>query len=245
MSLIYKVVQVSAHILQPPGDTPKLEISALGEVTSTGWTRPRLNPVFYVTPPADGVWDFEFQADPPHGMAAQVILPVGALYLGVAPEWCKGVRVHAASNAIEAEAKPLHPLAKAAPPPTRAAAAAARGLVSVQQSLATYDDSFQPTGTIHWKNDGPFGTPMPHLEMKKLRHDLTLTIEGPDEDRIRGCIRQAAAVGLIAAIVAAIATGGGALHAAISAALAALEQCLGDGFSVRIDDQSHWIFWDT
>lgn len=245
MSLIYKVVHVSVHILQLPGDTPRLEVAAVGDVTSTGWTHPRLSPVFYVTPPADGIWDFEFQADPPHGIAGQVILPVGALHLGVAPEWCKGVRVHAASNAIEATATLIHALEKTAPPPTRAAAAAARGLVSVQQSLAIYDDSFQPTGTIHWRNDGPFGIPMPHAEMKKLRHELTLTIEGPDEERIRGCIRQATAVGVIAAIVAAIATSGGALHAAISAALAALEQCLGDGFSVRIDDQSHWIFWDT
>ncbi|WP_201722771.1 hypothetical protein [Caulobacter sp. BP25] len=242
MSLIYKVVQVSAHILQLPGGTPKLEIAALGEVTSSGWTNPRLSPVFYVSPPPDGIWDFEFQADPPHGISGQVILPVGAIYAGVTPDWCKGVRVHAASNAIEAEAKSLQPAEKAPPSPIRAAA---RGLVIVQQSLATYDDSFQPTGTIHWKNDGPFGLPTPHVEMKKLRHELTLTIEGPNEDQIRNCIRQAAVAGVIAAIVAAVATGGGALHAAISAALAALEQCLGDGFSVRIDDQSHWIFWDT
>ncbi len=63
----------------------------------------------------------------------------------------------------------------------------------VRQNLASYDDSIQPTGTIHWKNDGPFGTPAPHVEMKKLHHDLVLTVEGPDEDRIRDCIRKAAA----------------------------------------------------
>lgn len=243
MSLVHKVVQVSAHILRLQAGASVLEIAALGEVTTTGWTHPRLTPVFYVTPPVDGIWDFEFQADPPSGVVAPVIRPVGALYLGRAPAWCTGVRVHAAVNAIEAAAQ-FPPLEAYAPPPAPTAAEA-RGLVVVRQNLASYDDSIQPTGTIHWKNDGPFGTPAPHVEMKKLHHDLVLTVEGPDEDRIRDCIRKAAAAGLVAAIVAAVATGGGALHAAIAAALAALERCLGDGFSVRIDDQSHWIYWDV
>lgn len=242
MSLIYKVVHLSANILQLPGGVSVLEIAAVGEVTTTGWTHPRLEPVFYVTPPADGIWDFEFQADPPSGVVAPVIRPIGALYLGRAPDWCKGVRVHAATNAIEDAARAAERL-EAAPQPSPLAAAGGR--VIVRQTLATYEDSIQPTGTIHWKNDGPFGTPMPHIEMKKLRHQLVLTVEGPDEDKIRDCIRKAAAAGLIAAIVAAAAGGGGALQAAVSAALAALERCLGDGFSVRVNDLSHWIYWDV
>lgn len=244
MSLIYKVVQVSANILQLPGGAGLLEITALGEVATTGWTHPRLAPVFYVAPPADGIWDFEFQADPPIGPVAPVLRPVTALYLGSAPDWCKGVRVHAAVNAIDALADRHKELETASAPGPAAGGPAAAGRVVVTQTLAAYEDSIQPTGTIHWKNDGPFGTPVPHVEMKKLSHRLVLTVEGPDEDRIRDCIRQAGAAGLIAAIVAA-ATGGAALPAAIAAVLAALEQCLGEGFSARVDDQSHWIYWDV
>ncbi len=84
-----------------------------------------------------------------------------------------------------------------------------------------------------------------HIKMKKLRHQLELTVTGPDEARIRSCINQATTAGLIAAIVAAFATGGGALSAAVGAFLAALEACLGASFQVRIDNQSHWIEWCT
>lgn len=242
MSLVHKIVHVSANILDLPGALSLLEIAALGEVTTTGWTHPRLSPVYYVTPPADGVWDFEFHADPPSGVVAPVIRPVGALFLGPAPEWCKGVRIHAATNNVEDSARRADRLEAT---PWATPSAVADGRVIVNQTLAAYDDSIQPTGTIHWKNDGPFGAPMPHIEMKKLHHELVLTIEGPDEDSIRDCICKATAAGLIAAIVAAIASGGGALHAAISAALATIERCLGDGFSVRISDRSHWIYWDV
>ncbi len=53
------------------------------------------------------------------------------------------------------------------------------------------------------------------------------------------------AAGLLSAIIAAMATLGAALPAAISAFLKALSLCLGDGFKVRIDDESHWEYWCT
>jgi hypothetical protein len=81
--------------------------------------------------------------------------------------------------------------------------------------------------------------------MKKLHHDLVLTIEGPDEGKIRECLAKAAAAGLIAGIAAAIATGGLGLQAALSAFLSALLDCLGGAYTARIEDQSHWIYWDT
>jgi hypothetical protein len=241
MPMISKVDKVSAHILELPLGVGMIEISALGEVNTTGWTHPRLSPVFYDLQPKDGIWDFDFIADPPIGIVAPVIMPVGALYVGHAPAWCKGVRIHAVHNAVEA---PVQRVAELAAPPVAQGAAIKRGHVIVHQNLASYDDSFQPTGTIHWKNDGPWGTPLPHPEWKKLHHDLVLTVEGPDEAKIRDCIQKAIAAGIIAAIVAAVTTGGGALGAALSAAIAALKTCLGDGFSVRIDDNSHWIYWD-
>jgi hypothetical protein len=82
-------------------------------------------------------------------------------------------------------------------------------------------------------------------KMKKLVHNLTLTVEGPDEGQIRQCVSQAAAVGLIVAIAAAYATGGLGLSAAISAFLTALLNCLGATYTARVDDRSHWEEWCT
>lgn len=242
MPLIMKVTNASAHLLPLPGGDRGLEIAALGEVNTTGWSHPRLSPWFYVVPPSDGIWDFNFIADPPSGIVAPVIMPIAAIWAGRAPGWCVGVRIHAAQNVIEVAKALLAEIVQAAPARYQAARA---DRAIVQQTLASYDDSHQPTGTIHWHNDGPWGLPTPHVEMKKLHHDLLLTVEGPDEAHIRHCIQQAIAAGAVAAIIAAITTGGGALTAAIGAFLSTLQSCLGEGFSARVDDQSHWIYWDT
>ena len=114
------------------------------------------------------------------------------------------------------------------------------------QVVATYDDSFQPTGTIHWGNSGGLiPVPIPHVEMKKLHHELHLVIDGPDGSDVSGCIQSAAFVGLIAGVVAGYATGGAALPAAEDAAVAALLGCLGGKSSASFEDNSHWITWDT
>ena len=81
--------------------------------------------------------------------------------------------------------------------------------------------------------------------MKKLVHDLWLTVEGPSETEINSCFHKALAIGLVAAIIAAYATGGAALHAAVSAFLSYLKGCLGDKYSARVDDNSHWDEWCT
>lgn len=72
-----------------------------------------------------------------------------------------------------------------------------------------------------------------------------LIVEGPDEAHIRDCINKAIAAGLIAAIIAACATLGAALPAAIAAFVKALGLCLGAGFTVKVEDQSHWVYWWT
>jgi hypothetical protein len=40
-------------------------INATGTTNSNGWKNPRLEPVVYVQPPPDGIWDFSFVADEP------------------------------------------------------------------------------------------------------------------------------------------------------------------------------------
>jgi hypothetical protein len=115
-----------------------------------------------------------------------------------------------------------------------------------KKTLAVYEDSIQPTGTIHWHNDGPWGSPNPHTEMKKLVHELVLTVEGPNQNQINNCVDQAFTVGIIAGIAAAFASGwAAAADAAMSGALASLSACLGATYTEKVDDLSHWVFWDT
>lgn len=244
MPLISHVDRVDALFINPPfGAGRMLTIAAIGLAPTTGWTHGRLSPAVYVKPPADGVWDFDFLADAPIGIVAEVLTPISAAWFGFAPDWCKGVRVHAADNQVAVAAELAEKLATLARPGAGIGGAALKGGRAIfNQTLASYDDSFQPTGTIHWSGGFP---PVPHIEMKKLHHELVLTAEGPDDAKIRDCLAKATAAGLIAAIAAAFASGGLGLQAALSAFLSALLGCLGDAYTARIDDQSHWIYWDT
>jgi hypothetical protein len=238
MALIGKVEGAQVFILKLPEPLKELlSINATGTVPTTGWTALRLVPRYYVMPPRDGLWDFDFIGDRPQGIVGQVVLPVAAHSWVYAPQWCRGVRIHSASNSVEAT--PAHenpPLMLSEPDVTGSRARA--GHVIHRQTIATFDDSIQPTGRTKFD-------PWPHLEMKKLHHELELIVEGPDEAQIVSCIRKAAAAGLIAAIVAAFITGGAALPAAISAFLTELKNCLGDTFTARVDNHSHWEYWWT
>lgn len=112
--------------------------------------------------------------------------------------------------------------------------------------IASYDDSQQPTGTIHWTTSGGLiPVPVPHVEMKKLRHELRLIIEGPEGTDVSNCVQQAAFVGLLAGIVAAYLAGGVGVAAGEEAAITVLTACLGSKCNVRFDNSSEWITWDT
>ena len=77
-----------------------LLLAALGQVPTSGWSSPELAGRVYITPPEDGIWDFDFLAQAPAGMAADVVTPILAVQASDAPDWVKGVRVHAANGAI-------------------------------------------------------------------------------------------------------------------------------------------------
>jgi len=55
-----------------------LIINASGTTRTTGWTNARLDPVRYVQPPTDRVWEFNFVADKPSGIAGDAVTPVKA-----------------------------------------------------------------------------------------------------------------------------------------------------------------------
>lgn len=82
----------------PPG----VIIQALGTVTSSGWSNGRLVPRIYITPPSDGVWDFDFIATRPSGISLPALRPIEAQeYFHPLPSWFKGARVHASTNTAE------------------------------------------------------------------------------------------------------------------------------------------------
>ena len=113
--------------------------------------------------------------------------------------------------------------------------------VLIDDVIASYDDSFQPTGGTRFD-------PWPHMEMKKLHHELHLVVEGPENttDAARGCVNRAMSAGLIAAVgTAFLGVGLGATQAAWEAASAALIDCLGDAYSIRLDDHSDFVTWWT
>jgi hypothetical protein len=78
---------------------PKLLITASGTVSTGGWSNPKLNPYIYIQAPPDGIYDFDFVADPPGGVATQVISTIEAVYIreNLTPD-VKGVRIHASQN---------------------------------------------------------------------------------------------------------------------------------------------------
>lgn len=97
MAKVFEVSEVELAILE--SFPPKLRIAARGTVPTAGWTNPRLEPFIFIQPPPDGIYEFEFVADPPEGPVSQVITPVEAVYVWEnIPDGLKGVRVHAAQN---------------------------------------------------------------------------------------------------------------------------------------------------
>lgn len=111
MADVMKVVDVDLKILK--SNPPQLHISAIGLVNSGGWTNPRLEPRVYIQFPPDGIQDFDFVADPPKGTVIQVVLPIAASELWENPplDLLKGVRVHSATNSIEASVESCKSLA--------------------------------------------------------------------------------------------------------------------------------------
>ncbi|SCX81285.1 hypothetical protein [Nitrosospira sp. Nsp13] len=101
MKTIREVTEVRLAVLE--SFPPKLRITATGNVPTGGWSNPQLNPVVNIQAPPDGIYDFDFVADPPEGPATQVISSIQAVYVWDSfPADVKGVRVNAAQNSITA-----------------------------------------------------------------------------------------------------------------------------------------------
>lgn len=243
MKLISSVEHAQAFQFDANG-YPFINISATGTVSSTGWSGVFLSPRYYVEPPSDGIWDFDFYGEPPGGQVLWIMLPVASEESFGLPDWVKGIRIHAETNVKEIPIITPEPGGpKLGPVPLNKDSEQEKAIdnleaktrVIVRQDLASFDDSYNIIGSCGGLR----------LRMKKKHHKLTLVVEGPSEADIRRCIERSAGVGLIAAIVAVYITGGAALHAATGAFIASLESCLGDKFHVKIEDKTKWIEWCT
>lgn len=98
-----KEVRIVAATVFDLIDRKVLHVGAIGIVGRGGYSDGRLEPRVYITPPDDGTWDFDMVAAPPAEVAIQVETPIGASFSGVAADWLKCVRVHAAQNALVQE----------------------------------------------------------------------------------------------------------------------------------------------
>ena len=99
--LIYEVDSVTiTYIKKNPA---QYRVDARGKTKTAGWSGPRLSAVVYVQVPPDGIYDFNFVAEPPSGASPQVLAPISTqCVLEKMPKGFCGVRMHATSNTKEA-----------------------------------------------------------------------------------------------------------------------------------------------
>jgi hypothetical protein len=97
--LVLEVTEVDLAILE--SNPPQLQIAAKGNVSTPGWSNPKLVPYVYIQAPPDGIYDFDFVAIPPSNIVPQVITPISVTLVQLA-EGARGVRIHASTNSKEA-----------------------------------------------------------------------------------------------------------------------------------------------
>lgn len=104
---IYSIDAIDLALLK--SNPPSLQILCMGRVPTSGWSNPQLIPFNYVTPPVDGVQDFDAVATPPDTgvIVIPVLTPVTAETtlpsIDLANYWApgmplNGIRCHATSN---------------------------------------------------------------------------------------------------------------------------------------------------
>ena len=79
----------------------RLQLTAKGEASTSGWSAPDLIARTYEVSPEDGILDLDFTATRPTGIALTVISPISVKVQITAPEWLKGVRIHSNTTALE------------------------------------------------------------------------------------------------------------------------------------------------
>lgn len=98
---IYNVNSVSTSLGIPIlGSSRMVFTRARGHTSSTGWVHPRLVVRNGGALTADGILEYDFQAAPPDGVSAPVLMEVNAFAFATVPPSYKGSRVYSATNAL-------------------------------------------------------------------------------------------------------------------------------------------------
>ncbi|MGF0540740.1 hypothetical protein ACQQ2Q_22340 [Agrobacterium sp. ES01] len=108
MQRIYEVV--SAQVSFAKSNPVQIIVYAEGTVPTSGWKNPSLGAWLYISPPDDGIQDFDFVAEAPTGIVLPKISPIAAQNtVAVDPDnyWghglpLRGVRIHARNGAFDA-----------------------------------------------------------------------------------------------------------------------------------------------
>jgi hypothetical protein len=98
---IYSVERVEIAVVD--GAHRRLRITAHGVASTAGWSQPEL--VAAGQPVANGIRSFTFVAARPQGVVLQALQPISVTQVIDVPDGLRGVRVHAATNAVEATLK--------------------------------------------------------------------------------------------------------------------------------------------
>jgi hypothetical protein len=87
-----------ADLARVKADRERLTLTAVGRVPSLGWSNARLVPHVYIQKPPDGIWGYDFVAQPPSGPAGDAIGIVSASVGLMDSKDLSGVCIHAAQG---------------------------------------------------------------------------------------------------------------------------------------------------
>jgi len=173
---VSKIDSVAVTLIKT--NPPSLLITANGHNNDGGYKNIRLEPVVYVTPPADGIWEFEMIADAPAAVF-HIVTPVAAQY-----EWekfpagVKGIKVSGAGNskvALLGDSK-----TKASPAPGSIQIITAEAYVNTQPAQPTSGGTLIVNVTYNSNNHG-FHSLQPAVPQGKSDKILILEITDSSE----------------------------------------------------------------
>jgi hypothetical protein len=97
-----KVPRVKAVTVARINATAEVDITAIGEVPTTGWSNPRLVGRLYIpSGPTDRILRFDFIADAPNAAGGAVVSELTVTRRETLPRWARTVRVCGSSNCVD------------------------------------------------------------------------------------------------------------------------------------------------
>lgn len=99
---VFEVTSASVDVEAGEG-LSTITVMATGSVNTGGWSDAELAAWSYISPPADGILDFDLMARMPSddAIVTMAFEDVTASVTGPMPPWVRGIRVHASTNFTE------------------------------------------------------------------------------------------------------------------------------------------------